>query len=367
MKMMWMIVFFALPLLGIVYCSWHVWAVLPFGPWLKALVVALGILAFLLMFFNLAGLPDRLPMPLARAAYNVGFSSIFVMLYLVMLFLVLDAGRLCGLVPRAWLHNNGTASLAILALMAAIFIGGNLHYRHKTRHTLELTTTKQLDRPLKVVLLSDLHLGYHNPRKELARWVDMINKEKADAILIAGDIVDGSMRPLNEEQTADEFLRLNAPVYACLGNHEYYSGEPDAEKFYRQADIRLLRDQVANEGRLCIMGRDDRTNRRRQSVAQLAQKADHERFTILMDHQPYQLEEAEQAGIDFQLSGHTHHGQVWPISWITDAIYECAFGQHQRGNTHYYVSSGIGIWGGKYRIGTCSEYVVATIRQQKAL
>jgi predicted MPP superfamily phosphohydrolase len=102
-------------------------------------------------------------------------------------------------------------------------------------------------------------------------------------------------------------------------------------------------------------------------VAQLAQKADHERFTILMDHQPYKLEEAEQAGIDFQLSGHTHHGQVWPISWITDAIYECAFGQHQRGNTHYYVSSGIGIWGGKYRIGTCSEYVVATIRQQKAL
>ena len=65
--------------------------------------------------------------------------------------------------------------------------------------------------------------------------------------------------------------------------------------------------------------------------------------------------------MDFQLSGHTHHGQIWPVSWITESIYECAFGQHQRGNTNYYVSSGIGLWGGKFRIGTCSEYVVADI------
>jgi predicted MPP superfamily phosphohydrolase len=84
-------------------------------------------------------------------------------------------------------------------------------------------------------------------------------------------------------------------------------------------------------------------------------------FTILLDHQPYNLDRAEAADIDFQLSGHTHRGQVWPISWITDHIYECSWGNHQRGNTRYYVSSGIGIWGGKFRIGTQSEYVVANI------
>jgi predicted MPP superfamily phosphohydrolase len=87
-------------------------------------------------------------------------------------------------------------------------------------------------------------------------------------------------------------------------------------------------------------------------------------YTIILDHQPYNLERSEQAGADFQLSGHTHRGQVWPISWITDAIYECSWGSHQRGNTRFYVSSGIGIWGGKYRIGTQSEYVVATIRRE---
>ena len=91
------------------------------------------------------------------------------------------------------------------------------------------------------------------------------------------------------------------------------------------------------------------------------QKADRTRYCILLEHQPFHLEQAERQQIDFQFSGHTHYGQVWPISWVTDAMYECAYGQHQRGETHYYVSSGLGIWGGKYRIGTRSEYVVVTV------
>ena len=76
------------------------------------------------------------------------------------------------------------------------------------------------------------------------------------------------------------------------------------------------------------------------------------------------MEEAEQAGIDFEFAGHTHYGQVWPISWITDAVYEDAFGPLQKGKTRYYVSSGLGIWGAKFRIGTQSEYLVLRIRRK---
>ena len=112
---------------------------------------------------------------------------------------------------------------------------------------------------------------------------------------------------------------------------------------------------------LCIIGRDDRTNRHRKALTDIMRHADKSKYTILLDHQPYHLEEAEQESVDFQFSGHTHRGQIWPISWITDAVYECSFGPWQRGNTHYYVSSGLGLWGGKYRIGTQSEYVVVTI------
>ena len=191
--------------------------------------------------------------------------------------------------------------------------------------------------------------------------MDMILKEKPDFVLIAGDIIDRSIRPLEEDKMAEEFKRINVPVIACLGNHEYYAGEPNSLAFYKEAGITLLRDSSVLVDSIQIIGRDDRSNFRRKKTSQLVENTDKGKYTILLDHQPYNLEEAEQNGIDFQLSGHTHHGQVWPISMITERVYECAFGSWKRGNTDYYVSSGIGIWGGKFRIGTRSEYVVATI------
>ena len=361
---MWFLIILALPVLGIAYISWHLWTLVPLNVGWRCLLIALLVVSFLLLFVNLSRGIDRLPMPLARLVYDVGSSSVIILLYLALFFLVMDLGRLFRLVPREWLfHNYYTTSSLAIALFV-LFLLGNIRYHHKTRESLTITSSKTLSAPMRLVMLSDLHLGYHNPRKELARWVGMINREHPDAVLIAGDIIDMSMRPLLEENMAEELRRIEAPVYACLGNHEYFSNEPQAEQFFRDAHIQLLRDSVAVMGDLCVLGRDDRTNSYRMPMEQLAAKADHSRFTILLDHQPYQLEQAEKAGIDFQFSGHTHHGQVWPISWITEAVYECAFGQHQRGNTRYYVSSGMGIWGGKYRIGTRSEYVVLEIENK---
>lgn len=358
---MWMFIFLLLPVMGIAYIGWHVWTLVPLPAVWRVSIITAGVLSFLMIFLNFRRAIDDMPLPLARLVYDIGNSSVFILLYLVVIFLVLDLGRLLHLVRPQWMHQNFPLTACIVIGMFALFLYGNVHYHHKVREELHLTTDKPLARPLRIVMLSDLHLGYHNPRKELARWVDLINAEKPDLILIAGDIIDMSMRPLVEENMAEEMRRLEAPVYACLGNHEYYSSEPLAELFYRDARIQLLRDTCLVVGDLCIMGRDDRTNLRRRNVDELARMADHSKYIILLDHQPYHLEEAEQAGIDFQLSGHTHRGQVWPISWITDALYECSFGAHQRGKTRYYISSGIGIWGGKFRIGTRSEYVVATL------
>ena len=284
-------------------------------------------------------------------------------MYVVLAFLLLDIGRLVHLVPRQWLYANGTVAATLFAVIAALFAYGYFNYRHKVRQPLEFTTAKDIGREVRVVMMSDLHLGYHNRRKELARWVDMVNAERPDLVLIAGDIVDGSLRPIIEEDMAAELRRIEAPVYACPGNHEYYSGMEGAAGFLAKAGITLLTDSVANVGGLCIIGRDDRSNPARRSVAELMRMAAKDKYTIVMDHQPYHLERTERAGADFQLSGHTHHGQLWPISWITESIYECAAGPWQRGQTRYYVSSGMGIWGGKFRIGTSSEYIVATLRQ----
>lgn len=373
MKMLGIILFMLLPLIGITYLGWHIWCLLPLRWFWRVLLIVLMAGSFLLMFFMRGGL-DRMPMSLATVVYEVSTSSIFVMLYMVLAFLVLDLGRIVRLVPRHIVYDNWWTAGTIALLMVVVFVYGNKHYYHKHRQQLTIQSAK-VTKPLRLVMVSDLHLGYHNRRNELHRWVDLINREKPDLILIAGDIIDMSMRPLRDEKMFEEFQRLSAPVYACLGNHEYYSGEPEAQRFIYDAGIHLLQDETATVGDLCIIGRDDRTNQRRLPLDKLMQKVSattqhpsstphhpSPKFTILLDHQPYHLEKAEQAGIDFQFSGHTHYGQVWPISWITDAIYECAFGSHQRGNTRYYISSGLGIWGGKFRIGTRSEYVVMDIK-----
>ena len=364
-----MVIFMILPLLGISYIAWHVWCLLPCAWWWKLIAVTLFVGSFLTMTLGMRGLYDSAPLPIGTALYEIGTSSVFIMLYLVILFLVLDLGRLVHLVSRTLLYNNWWTILGITVVMTCIFVYGNLHYQHKYRQALTLTTDKHLERPIKLVMVSDLHIGYHNPRKELHRWVDMMNAEKPDMVLIAGDIIDMSMRPLKEERMAEEFRRLTAPVYACLGNHEFYSGEAGARQFYHDAGIHLLRDSAVVVGDLCIIGRDDRTNFHRKSLGRIVKENEslisRSSFLILLDHQPYHLEQAERHHIDFQFSGHTHHGQVWPISWITEGIYECAFGSYQRGNTRYYISSGLGIWGGKFRIGTRSEYVVAEIKNKE--
>ena len=366
---MWMLIFWVLPLLAIIYVAWHVWTLMPLTGLWKALIILVGILCFVLLFLNFGRKFDQLPLPIAQTAYEVGTSTLFILMYIVIIFLVLDLGRLVHLVPKSLLYHNWYASIGIFVLILGVLLYGNLHYYNKVRVSLELKSAKPLPKDYKVVMASDLHLGYHNPRKELARWVDMINDENPDFILIAGDIIDGSMRPLLEERMAEEFHRLQAPVYACLGNHEFYAGHPEAKQFYKDAGIHLLIDNgVVIDSCIMIIGRDDRTNMRRKPIKDLVTSfrtslaSLHNPFTIVLDHQPYNLDRAEAAGVDFQLSGHTHRGQVWPISWITDHIYECSWGSHRRGNTQYYISSGIGIWGGKFRIGTQSEYVVATLR-----
>ena len=366
MRLLFFLFFLLIVLLGMGYVLWHVWCMLPFAKWAKWLVVVVMAACLLSMFPFMAGRLETLPLNTASLMYEISTSSLFVFLYLVMTFLVMDVARLVRILPSTWFHESWTGTLAIAALMVAIFVGGNIHYRNKVRVPLPLTTSKPLPHDYKMVMVSDMHLGFHNRRAELARWVDLINAEQPDMVLIAGDIIDISTRPLVEENMAEEMRRIKAPVYACLGNHEYYSSEPKARQFYREAGIRLLIDSTAVvDSVITIVGRDDRTNPKRKALAQVVGNAPDSTYTIVLDHQPYELEKAEESKVDLQFSGHTHRGQVWPISWITDAIYECSWGAMQRGDTHYYVSSGLGIWGGKFRIGTQSEYVVVTLSGKK--
>ena len=337
------------------YVSWHLWRITPMGWPLKLAVTGLFLLwmaSFFVGFFMM----ERFPLRIATVVYEVGTTWLIAFLYLLIIFLLADIASLCYLPTKTSLKDSLTGLLAVCGLVTLVMVLGGIQYHHKYREELTITTDKPLEKPLTIVLASDLHIGYHNRKAELARWVDIFNTENPDLVLIGGDIIDRSLRPVVEGNYAEEFLRIQAPVYTVLGNHEYFSNVAQAERFFQAAGIVLLKDSVAHFKGIDIIGRNDRMSHRRAAVKELCGGL--EGFTILLDHQPYHLEEAERSGIDFQFSGHTHRGQIWPLSWITDAMYEKSWGHHQRGNTRYYISSGLGIWGPKIRIGTRSEYLV---------
>lgn len=352
----------AMVLAALAYVMIRIWCILPCGtPWkLAAVLVGTGLVVAMALSFVI-GL-EKLPISIATVVYEITTSWIFILLYLLMIFVLMDILRLTHVIPAGLLHNSLKGTLIVAGTVFAIFLYGNIHYYHKYRTTVDLSTEKHLDKKYKILMVSDMHIGYHNQRGTLAKWVDMLNAENADLILISGDIIDISAHPVNEQRMYEEFRRLKAPVYGCLGNHEFISGISEAREFYRKAGITLLVDSCARVGNdLLIAGRDDRSNPHRKTITQIIENEDTGRYTILLDHQPYNLEQAEQAGVDFQFSGHTHYGQVFPINLITKMVYEKAYGQHRRGKTDYFISSGLGIWGGKFRIGTKSEYVVVEL------
>lgn len=345
----------ALVLAMVAYVTWHLWRITPGGWPLKLLVAGLFVLWMVCEFTGFAFM-ERVPVKLATIWYEVGNTWLIAFLYLLLLFILADVASLCHLLPKDYLKDSSAGLGSVIGILALVIGLGSIHYHHKYREQLTITTDKPLEKPLTVVLTSDLHIGYHNRKAELGRWVDMINAEHPDLVLIGGDIIDRSLRPVEEGNYAEEFRRIQAPLYTVLGNHEYYSNVDRAEQFFRDAGIVLLKDSVAHYMGVDIIGRNDRSAPSRADLASLTEGL--KGFTIVLDHQPYHLEEAESASVDFQFSGHTHRGQVWPLSWITDTMYEKAWGQYQRGNTQYYVSSGLGIWGPKIRVGTRSEFLV---------
>ena len=352
---------------AMVYAVWHLWTLFPFSPVVKGIVIGLYVAGILLTFVVFYMRGKGLPIPVARVAYIVSTTALFSFLYVFLYFIVIDLLRFCRLLPDAMWNGSWIGVAVFCAVLLAIGIGGWIRFHHPKRVELTLqSTTEQLARypelkGKKIFMATDIHLGYIIRRRQLAEWVDLINREQPDLVLIAGDLVDGSIEPVEAENMAEEFARLQAPVYACLGNHEFYCGLDDARHFYDEANIRLLIDSVAVEQGVRIVGRDDATNRRRKPLSDFVYP-DKSMFTIVLDHQPWDLDSPVKIGADMVLYGHNHNGQLWPGNLVVKAMYELGYGMKKKEGTTFYTSSGLGLWGARFRVGTQSEYIVATIQ-----
>lgn len=313
-----------------------------------------------LSLFIAIGLRDgALPSWLSHALFAVGSVWLVFMLYMVLSLALFDI--LHHFIPSLQ-HGVWYA----LAITSALMIYGYINYRMpRTEHL-----TIDIDKPIeggtcRMVAISDVHLGYGTDREDLARYVDMINSQNPDVVVIVGDLIDNSITPVIEGDMLEEMRRINAPegIYMVPGNHEYISGITHCVEHIAQSPIVVLRDSVVTlRSGIQLVGRDDRFNKRRKPLDSLLMNANSKLPTVVLDHQPYDIATSDRLRVDIHLSGHTHRGQVWPLNWATDIMYDQSHGYRKWSHTHAYVSSGLSLWGPPFRIGSNSELVVIDIK-----
>jgi predicted MPP superfamily phosphohydrolase len=314
--------------------------------------------------------------PLAVLMARVGAFHLAVMLNLLMGVLLVDLLRLVNafrpFFPASWSKDPGRTGLALFVLVAGtaalVIAGGAVNAARPRTREVSLAIDKAAGgrRSLTMAVVSDIHLGTIAGSSRLRMVVERANALHPDIVLMPGDIVDESVTAREEEAMTSVFQGLRAPlgVYAVPGNHEYFGGLERNLSYLRKWGVRVLQDEaVLVDGSFYIVGRRDPTALRYQEVRRpievILERSGVDRSLplILLDHQPVHLEEAEKAGIDLELCGHTHAGQLFPINLINKLVYELNWGSLTKGTTHYDVTCGIGTWGPPVRTSSRPEIV----------
>lgn len=314
------------------------------------------------------------------------FSSLFVrigsfwlaaMVYLLLLSIAADILRLLNLIFSFYpvsFHSEEiklAALITVIIITAIIVFWGYFNSKNPAVKKLDIKISKKAGstKSLKIAAASDIHLGTIICKSRLEKIVKLINGINADIVLLPGDVVDEDIAPVIKQNLGETLRMIKSKygVYAVTGNHEYIGGVEPACRYLTEHGIKMLRDEyVLIDNSFYLTGREDRASKGfagilRKPLDKIMEGVDKNLPVILMDHQPVALEEAERNGIDLQLSGHTHHGQLWPFNFITKKIYELSRGYKKRGNTHYYVSCGAGTWGPPVRTGNRPEIIEINI------
>ncbi|MDR1884136.1 MAG: metallophosphoesterase [Prevotella sp.] len=285
-----------------------------------------------------------------------------------------------------------TCFCSALLLVGGVMGYGSYRFYNPVVTEMDLDVKKRSPhvKDLRIVAATDLHAGYLIGKNTISMYVDKIMEQKPDIILLAGDIIDYDVKSLYEQRMETEFLRLKAPygVYATTGNHEYIdTGEGKETKIHwlsKYAGLTVLRDTtILIADSFYLVGREDDKCETRKSLPELMQGVDKNFPVIVMNHEPHRLYEESDAGADIAVFGHTHNGQFFPVNTvlsISSAIYntgiipenmkcrfmyEMPYGYKKKGDTHMYVSSGLGLSGPQFRIGSISEIVVLNVNFNK--
>ena len=299
--------------------------------------------------------------PFMLAGYYALPFLLYLTLTVVAADLLLGLVWLIKLIPRETIRRPLFQRIrlsALLAIPAAVVLGGIINY-HTLRvrpYQIEVARRSSEAGQLNIVFAADFHLGSLTARGFMDRFVAKVNALNPDLILIGGDVLEGHRAEEGAEEFAAPFraLRSKYGVYAVPGNHEGYGGNRD--DFFARAGIKLLRDAAVKIDNVCyLVGRNDGRSRSRKSIEELLQDVPGDMPVIVLDHRPTDLERVSLNPVDIQLSGHTHHGQLFPVNFVTKRRYELSWGYLKKRETHFFVTSGVQLWGPPVRTAGYSE------------
>ena len=255
----------------------------------------------------------------------------------------------------------------------------NAHVIHVTPYDITVEKDGGNRDSINVILVADLHLGYQIGMAHMSAMVEKINEQNADVVVVAGDIFDNEYDAIERPEELAEALRgirSKYGVYACYGNHDIeekilagftFGGSEEKkssakmDEFLKKAGIRLLRDEkVLIDDSFYLYGRPDaqrpgRGISKRKTAEEMVEGMDVKKPVIVIDHEPKEFDRLSAAGVDVDLCGHTHDGQIFPVNLITALLWENSYGYKKKGNLHTIVTSGVGLFGPNMRIGTVAE------------
>jgi hypothetical protein len=362
------------------YITSRIFRLSPFrGPW-KVLPRSLWI-ALLLAFP--AG---RLCTTLCRTAIAdwmlwVGSWYLGIMVYSLFFFAIIDLWQLFVSLIRSLKATNqilqrrsrkkpGFGLFAAYSLfIILVVVGGHYNAVRPIVKSYDLSLPgDNIARTVRIALVSDIHAGLMVNNHWLQRIVNTINEREPDMVLMAGDTVDGNVTHVHEERLSEVLAGLSAPlgVYAVLGNHEYYTDTEEAVLAIESGGVNVLLDEALTiDGLFTLVGRKDiqakRFEGKRKPLKTILEGTSDDLAVIVMDHTPVNLNEATEAGVALQVSGHTHRGQLFPFNVVTDMVFEQDWGFLRKKGTLFYVSCGVGTWGPPIRTSSRPEIIIFDI------
>ncbi|MFI9214357.1 metallophosphoesterase [Streptomyces sp. NPDC053253] len=238
------------------------------------------------------------------------------------------------------------------------------------RVTVPLAKLARAAHGYRIAVVSDIHLGPILGRAHSQRIVDAINSTQPDLIAIVGDLVDGTVENLGPAAEPLARLRARHGSFFVTGNHEYFSGADAWVDHVRELGLRPLRNErVEIAAGFDLAGVDDvagESEGQGPDFGRALGDRDRARAAVLLAHQPIVIHDAVRNGVDLQLSGHTHGGQLWPGNYLAELANPTVAGLEQYGDTQLYVSRGAGAWGPPVRVGAPSDITIVELASKQA-